>query len=996
MSEPNLNPELEPKIREVLGAPAPGAAFANDLLATLMEKATEMKPEPKISRLFLRLAFVVVMLGVLVFFFRPNIVAALRQLFGYIPGVGLVNQSAPLRVLAEPVSATRAGVTLTVKSAVLSVDKTVLNYSLKDVPWAALSHQENVPGCMGSASLRLPDGTKLEPGDGGGTMNEISFTYPAIAADVTEATFILPCIQDTLPGKAPENWELDLHFVPAPPDFQVAPVVDVPTQTPAPAATVAPDGPLPTSTPENPMTLVKVVDLPDGYIFAGTFHAIDLPKGADSMWPSGIYKVTDASGREIYASESSEQLLPMPTDPTLYNWGLEIKGKDFAFPLTIAMNGAMAGTASARTTFDFDAGANPKVGQVFKPALKVEFSGRQVTVDTIQFTGTGYAFTFVTDPDVTGLGVEIDGYTANGGGGGGDGQGHFSASVMYDTQVPKGRLKVTLTGISYNVPGPWTVQWQPEGAQPVTASPFGIALNIDKYIPLDDGYYLIGHTQWTDKRISRVSLGDWTTKAFDAAGNEIPLEPASAGDAGIDASDPSQWVYKIYGKAFNGPVTLRAGEVTLGFVQAPSVEIDIKQYGFSGVDDQLGNAWKVGMLPLDLPGLTAKIQTLAFQRERDLKGFAIYLEADPSINSLPLDISPTPAGAQRGSGGSSRNADGRLVSYIYTDGTLTGQFKLTATTVNISGKWQVNWTPPLVDTAAKPDSPVPACLDLAAWKKSTAEAVALPGIGGRLAVYGRITDDGKLPSPDNYGILLTTLDGKQKQIIGQGFNPSLSADGSLLSYNFSDGIHLVETASRKDTVFSNLNFDDFGPKLAPDGRQLVFVRPADMNLYLINSDGSNLRQFTNTPGIEEYAQGWAQDGSSVIYLKNDSGQQSLVSKNISDGQETTLFVFSASAGGLALSPDAKTLAYTAPVRGRMAGGIYLAALEGSAKPRLLVQLEHWAVDAPIWSPDGRWLLFTILDTDAYEPKPTSVLLNIATCQVFAVNSFEGTAQMWVK
>ena len=80
----------------------------------------------------------------------------------------------------------------------------------------------------------------------------------------------------------------------------------------------------------------------------------------------------------------------------------------------------------------------------------------------------------------------------------------------------------------------------------------------------------------------------------------------------------------------------------------------------------------------------------------------------------------------------------------------------------------------------------------------------------------------------------------------------------------------------------------------------------------------------------------------------------------------------------------------------MAGGIYLAALEGSAKPRLLVQLEHWTVDAPIWSPDGRWLLFTILDTDAYEPKPTSVLLNIATCQVFAVNSFEGTAQMWVK
>ncbi len=992
MSEPNVNPELEQKLREALDAPAPDAAFANRLRATLIVKAAGMKPEPQPRRFLWRFGFAMLLLALLAVFFGPKIVTAMKQLFGYVPGAGLVDQSVPLRVLAEPVTVTRDGVTLTVESAVLSADKTVVSYALKDVPWEALSHQEDVPGCMGFATLRLPNGTVLEPGEGGGTMNKISFSYPSIPANVNVAIFVLPCIQDTLPGKAPENWELSLRFVPAPPDFEIAPVVDVPTPTTAPAGTQTS---LP-ATPQNPLKLVKVVDLPDGYIFAGTFHAIDLPNGADSMWPSGLYTVTDATGKEIYASESYDQILPMPTDPTIYNWAVEIKGKQFAFPLTIAIHGAEASATAATASFEFDAGENPQLDQVFSPNTRLEFNGYPLTLDSVRFTGAGYDFNFTTDPLVSGIGLEIDGFTSSGGGGGSDGQGQISAGVEYDGQVPKGRFTVLLKGLAFRVPGPWMIQWQPENAPSGASSPYGITLIIDKYIPLEDGYYLIGHTAWTDERISRVSLGDWTTKAFDAAGREIPLEPASASDAGIDTSDPTQWVFKIYGQAFNGPVTLRASQMTIGFASAPSVEIDLQQYGFTGGDDQLGYAWKVGMLPLDLPGLTAKIQSLAFQRERDLKGFTVYLQADPSIVSLPLDMFPIPAGGQRGSGGSSIDADGRLFSSFFSDGTITGQFKLIANGANITGNWFVEWTPPLVDAAAVPDAPSPACLDLPGWKQAALSPAPAPNLDGTLAVYGRILEDNQPPSPENYGILLASLDGSQQKTFGQGINPSLSADGSLLAYNWLDGLHVVEVASGKDTVLPGLNPDDFGPKLSPDGVQLVFVRPADMNLYLVNADGSNLRQFTDTPTSEEYAHGWTADGSSVIYLKIESGQPSLVAKNASTGQESTLFIFPASVGAFSLSPDARTLAYTAPVRGRMAGGIYTLPLDGSSASKLLIQLDHWMVDAPIWSPDGQWLLFNIYNTDSLEPKPVSALLALATCQVFPLNAYQGTVQAWVK
>ena len=102
------------------------------------------------------------------------------------------------------------------------------------------------------------------------------------------------------------------------------------------------------------------------------------------------------------------------------------------------------------------------------------------------------------------------------------------------------------------------------------------------------------------------------------------------------------------------------------------------------------------------------------------------------------------------------------------------------------------------------------------------------------------------------------------------------------------------------------------------------------------------------------------------------------------------------AGGYALSPDGRSLAYTASVRGRMGSGMYLATLDNSSSPRLLVQLETWMVDAPVWSPDGQWLVVNIGNPDDYTVQPASALLNINDCSVVPLNTYEGTAQVWVK
>ena len=155
-----------------------------------------------------------------------RVYAAVRQLLlGYIPGVGIVDSSSPIRVLAEPVSQTRDGITITVTSATLTADRTHVEYRIFGVPRSAYPNSEDVHGCFGSEYLLLPDGTKLE------RMQD----YPPVPADVAQAQLVIPCIGETLPGTVPENWALPLRFVPAPADMTVMPVIELSPSPEAPA-----------------------------------------------------------------------------------------------------------------------------------------------------------------------------------------------------------------------------------------------------------------------------------------------------------------------------------------------------------------------------------------------------------------------------------------------------------------------------------------------------------------------------------------------------------------------------------------------------------------------------------------------------------------------------------------------------------------------------------------------------------------------------------------
>lgn len=650
-----------------------------------------------------------------------GVVYAVSRTLGYIPGVGMIEQGDSLRVLAEPVSQTRQGITLTVSGATLAADKTVLIYTIENVPWEALSHQEDVPGCYAEGQLRLPNGSLLVPQSGGGGLNaqgqwETRMVYAAIPPQFNEAEFLLDCIPETLPGKAPEDWKLPVRFLPAPPGLTILPVIELPTPSSAPSS-------VPSAPPAPPEGLIleKVIETESGYILIGTFRVSSLPASAQplgfSQWP----RVTDANGVEL-PYRTANDVDAISTTIGEFPWTLEIIGKAQAWPLTIHLEGVDAQASDLSAQFTFDTGPNPQPGQEWSLNQDVPLDDFTVRIEKVLFTGTGYAFEMSAPPEVRGLNLEILDTNPRSGSGGNNERGRLTASVDYD-QPPAGLLNILLSHPILTLRGGWSLQWQPENA-PSAERLYGIRLVLDKFIPLEDGYYLIGHTEADDGRITTAYPAAWMTAA-DESGRSLALERATFGEVLqlTQELDESTWVYKLYGQAFQGSITLRMDTVNVRLAQPVPLTLDLRPFNFSFEQTPPGTPYKTGLIPLELPGLSAQLYKATVFQQGDLRGFELAFQADPRLEGIVFEMN---FGRSAMSNSFRDPQSGDLLVQAATDPPLPMPFHLTATELRLKGDWSLTWTPPAPPAGAVPFYAPQACLELDSVKQALANPPALP------------------------------------------------------------------------------------------------------------------------------------------------------------------------------------------------------------------------------------------------------------------------------
>lgn len=976
------------------------------------QKQKRMRPLRRIAVaiLMILLTFTILLLTV------PDVAMAMRRIFGFIPGVGIVDQSTLIRVLAEPVSMTRDGITLTVEQAILTSDKTVIIYKADGIPQEARPKGESGFTCQPShPSLLLPDGTKLSihggNGGGWGSGYQTGFNYPPIPADVNTAKFILTCLEDVAPAAAPQDWELTLRFVPAPPDLTVVPIIEIATPLPTP-------------------TVPASVSLAESDSFMGLTYHLESMKRTEQgylletsiRWEGGLYAdygvgtgaditLTDANGKAIDLLWSQdEKYLGLPVDPRRGLMGYSLDDVPFTAPLTLTLPWVGANLPlENKPQFTFDPGANPQPGQEWQINQAIDVLGHSVKIisaryvtrddlmdkDWIRFMPEdmyGFEFTLEADPAFRSIALAVQsGYSADGGGTSGaptvrDAHGIIKAYAMLGGKIIS---PLTIAVPYVDIAHLWQITFDPADIMtdvPTSRTSFlDASLQIEKVIPIDDGYYLIGRTIWNDSRLSDFGIGGgWDAQLLDANSTEYPIEPASFDEIGITNVQPGQWAYKVYGKALPLSLTLRITQANVQFIQPYTFTFD------PGANPQLGQEWQINQ-QLEILGYEATIQSAKFIQQGDMRGFEFSLMADPTLQGIPLNMESGITGGYSGGGGASpRDENGVMKVYTLSDGQFSGPILVTVRSVVLGGNWQTTWQPPAAQAGATPVYIPQACVTLDKWRQAIGSLVAIPSHlpGKVLLSRGALAPD---PS-----LFISSLDGTSESglVFGHG---SLSPDGTQLVYSGADnGLYVLDISSGQISTLTN-SANDFNPFWSPDGRQIAFTRLTDQgtNIFVMDASGQNAQALTNISD-NLTLMGWMPDNRRLVFNAFRQDGSLIQAVDVTSGIIETLVTLSQSYDGkVSISPDGEWIAYSDNVPGRMAPGIFISRLDGSEK-KLLVQLEYWITGVSVWSPDGKWLVINVTDTDQFQPITIPALVNVDTCQVVPLMNLNGEILEWIK
>jgi hypothetical protein len=383
--------------------------------------------------------------------------AAIENLLEYIPGFGLVEQEGSIKTLINPVSQTREGVTLTIQAATLSEEKTGFVFTVDGLQAQAIAGdnlEAQKKACWAAPFLRLVDGKEISSNGGGSygydadqNYRKIVF-YPPLPEDIDQAAFVLPCIEGTIIGKSPENWELLVNFVQAIPDGTMRPV----------------EGAEPSSASDDPMRLNTVIETDTGFIFIGEFQALYPNSQVAEDSKIAVPTIMDAAGKMVPYRIPSD-LLAYGEDDRILHWVYETQTKDIQWPVTIQFNTVGIACYDDQAQFELDAGTHPAIGKVWDVDKALSAGSCSLRVISVKRNYNGYTFLINGLVDsLRNLGIEIVGFQASGIAVR-EFPGYQEYRLVYEDEVPEGDLRVLVSGVTVDVLGPWGITWRPDGEE---------------------------------------------------------------------------------------------------------------------------------------------------------------------------------------------------------------------------------------------------------------------------------------------------------------------------------------------------------------------------------------------------------------------------------------------------------------------------------------------------------------------------------------------------